>query len=342
MKKILGLDLGTTSLGWAFIHEPEKEVKGSQIIDMGVRIVPLTSDEENDFSKGNNISINADRTLKRGARRNLQRYKQRRNALIEIFKNEKLIPSNFQYAEDGSSSTFSTLKLRSDAANERIELEDFLRVLLQLNKKRGYKSSRKAKSEEDEGQAIDSMGIAKELYENGLTPGQWVYQALKSGRKNIPDFYRSDLQDEFKRIASHQSEYYPDILNDVFIKDWMGKAATPTKQFFNKRGIQLAENKGKRDERKLQEYLWRSTAINSKLELSEIAFILSQINSQISNSSGYLGAISDRSKELYFNKLTVGQYLYSQVHENPHTRLKGQVFYRQDYLDEFERLWFLN
>ncbi len=183
------------------------------------------------------------------------------------------------------------------------------------------------------------MGIAKELYENGLTPGQWVYQALKSGRKNIPDFYRSDLQDEFKRIASHQSEYYPDILNDVFIKDWMGKAATPTKQFFNKRGIQLAENKGKRDERKLQEYLWRSTAINSKLELSEIAFILSQINSQISNSSGYLGAISDRSKELYFNKLTVGQYLYSQVHENPHTRLKGQVFYRQDYLDEFERLW---
>ncbi|WP_225587020.1 hypothetical protein [Algoriphagus sp. Y33] len=135
MKKILGLDLGTTSLGWAFIHEPEKEVKGSQIIDMGVRIVPLTSDEENDFSKGNNISINADRTLKRGARRNLQRYKQRRNALIEIFKNEKLIPSNFQYAEDGSSSTFSTLKLRSDAANERIELEDFFTGVTAIEQK---------------------------------------------------------------------------------------------------------------------------------------------------------------------------------------------------------------
>ncbi|WPR76614.1 type II CRISPR RNA-guided endonuclease Cas9 [Algoriphagus sp. NG3] len=339
MKKILGLDLGTASIGWAFIKEPEKEVKGSQIIDMGVRIVPLTSDEENDFSKGNSISINADRTLKRGARRNLQRYKQRRNALIEIFKNEKLIPSNFQYAEDGPSSTFSTLKLRSDAANERIELEGFLRVLLQLNKKRGYKSSRKAKSEEDEGQAIDSMGIAKELYENGLTPGQWVCQTLKSGRKNIPDFYRSDLQDEFKRIVSNQAEHYPEILNDAFVEDWMGKAATPTKQFFNRMGIQLAENKGKRDERKLQEYQWRLTAINSKLELSEIALILSQINSQISNSSGYLGAISDRSKELYFKKLTVGQYLYDQVKKNPHTRLKGQVFYRQDYLDEFEKLW---
>lgn len=339
MKKILGLDLGTTSIGWAFIIEPEKEVKGSQIIDMGVRIVPLTSDEENDFSKGNNISVNADRTLKRGARRNLQRYKQRRNALIEIFKNKGLVPSNFQYAEDGPSSTFSTLKLRSEAANVKIELNDFLRVLLQLNKKRGYKSSRKAKSEEDEGQAIDSMGIAKELYENNVTPGQWVYEALKAGRKNIPDFYRSDLQEEFKQIVKTQSVYYPEILNELFIDDWMGKAPTPTKQFFNKKGVQLVENKGKRDEKKLQEYQWRALAVNSRLELSEIALILSQINSQISSSSGYLGAISDRSKELYFNKLTVGQYLYRQVQENPHTRLKGQVFYRQDYLDEFEKLW---
>ena len=78
MKKILGLDLGTTSIGWAFIKEPEKGVAGSEIVEMGVRIVPLSSDEENDFAKGNTISINADRTLKRGARRNLQRFKQRR------------------------------------------------------------------------------------------------------------------------------------------------------------------------------------------------------------------------------------------------------------------------
>ncbi|MCC5935837.1 MAG: type II CRISPR RNA-guided endonuclease Cas9 [Lunatimonas sp.] len=339
MKKILGLDLGTTSIGWAFIKEPEKEVVGSEIVDMGVRIVPLSSDEENDFAKGNTISINADRTLKRGARRNLQRFKQRRNALLEIFKEKNLIPSNFKYAEDGPSSTFSTLKLRDKAAKEKIELDEFVKVLLQINKKRGYKSSRKAKSDEDEGTAIDSMGIAKELYENDLTPGQWVYDALKNGRKNVPDFYRSDLQEEFSKIVNYQSEFYPDVLNAPFVEDWMGKASTPTKQYFNKKGVQLAENKGKREERRLQEYKWRAEAVNSKIDLSEIALILSQINSQISNSSGYLGAISDRSKELYFKNLTVGQYLYQQVKKNPHTRLKGQVFYRQDYLDEFEKIW---
>ncbi len=339
MKKILGLDLGTTSIGWAFIEEPEKKVVGSQIIDMGVRIVPLSSDEENDFAKGNTISINADRTQKRGARRNLQRFKQRKNTLIEIFKRNKLIPHDFQYAEDGPSSTFSTLKLRDKSATERIEIDELLKVLLQINKKRGYKSSRKAKSEENEGSAIDSMGIAKELYEIDLTPGQWVHQALNNGRKTIPDFYRSDIQEEFKKIVNFQSEFYPDILNKSFIDDWMGKPTTPTKQFFNKNGIQLAENKGKRDERKLQEYQWREKSVNSQIDFSEIAFILSQINSQITNSSGYLGAISDRSKELYFKNLTVGQYLYQQIQKNPHTRLKGQVFYRQDYLDEFDRIW---
>src|SRR5690606_11194353 len=64
-----------------------------------------------------------------------------------------------------------------------------------------------------------------------------------------------------------------------------------------------------------------------------------EINNNLNNSSGYLGAISDRSKELYFNKQTAGQYLYQQLCENRHTRLKNQVFYRQHCLDEFETIW---
>ena len=63
------------------------------------------------------------------------------------------------------------------------------------------------------------------------------------------------------------------------------------------------------------------------------------LNGIISNSSGYLGSISDRSKKLYFNKETVGQNLMRQLDENPRTKLKNQVFYRQDYLDEFDALW---
>lgn len=93
------------------------------------------------------------------------------------------------------------------------------------------------------------------------------------------------------------------------------------------------------NEKKFQRYELRSRAINKQLTLGELVEVFSDIKGNINNSSGYLGAISDRSKELFFNNVTVGEYLYKQVIENPHTRLKGQVFYRQDYLDEFETIW---
>jgi hypothetical protein len=53
---------------------------------------------------------------------------------------------------------------------ERIEKDELCRILLMINKKRGYKSSRKLKT--DEGQEIDGMSIAKKLYDDLLTPGQ--------------------------------------------------------------------------------------------------------------------------------------------------------------------------
>lgn len=339
MKKILGLDLGTTSIGWAFINEAEDNNETSSIIKTGVRIVPLTTDEEADFKKGNTISINADRTLKRGARRGLQRFKLRRDALLEIFKGIKFISNDFTYAESGKETTFSSYKLRAKSAKEEVSKEELVQVLLMLNKKRGYKSSRKAKTAE-EGEAIDGMKIAKEIFDNNITPGQWVYKSLSNGGKFIPDFYRSDLQKELERIVLFQNQFHPEQINNKLLDTILGKSRTQTSQYFTKElKIELAENKGSRDETKLQHYKWRNEALSKELDLKVIAFILTEINNQINQSSGYLGAISDRSKELYFNKETVGQFLHKQLLKNPHAKLKNQVFYRQDYLDEFEQIW---
>jgi RNase H-fold protein (predicted Holliday junction resolvase) len=52
MKRILGLDLGTTSIGWALINEAENDSEKSSIIKLGVRVNPLTVDEQQDFEKG--------------------------------------------------------------------------------------------------------------------------------------------------------------------------------------------------------------------------------------------------------------------------------------------------
>ncbi len=339
MKKVLGLDLGTTSIGWAFVKESDNPNIPSTIERIGVRVNPLTTDEQINFEKGKPISINADRTLKRGARRNLQRYKQRRENLIVVLKKNGIISEDSILAENDKHTTHATYALRAKAATEEIPKEAFARVLLMINKKRGYKSSRKAKSE-DEGHAIDGMAVAKRLYEEGLTPGQLSLQLLKEGKKTLPDYYRSDLLAEFDKVWDFQKQFHPEILIEDFKKEIIGKGQKVTSAIFWKTyNFNTAENKGTREQKKLQAYEWRSKAINTKLEKEEVAFAITEINSNLASSSGYLGAISDRSKELYFNKQTVGEYLYRQLQANPHTRLKNQVFYRQDYFDEFETIW---
>ena len=142
MKNILGLDLGTTSIGFAHIVEDENKEK-SEIKELGVRIVSLTTDEQSDFEKGKSISTNANRTLKHGARLNLDRYQQRRKYLIDLLQKANLITPSSILAENGKNTTHSTWQLRAKAVTERIEKEEFARVLLAINKKRGYKSSRK-------------------------------------------------------------------------------------------------------------------------------------------------------------------------------------------------------
>ena len=79
--------------------------------------------------------------------------------------------------------------------------------------------------------------------------------------------------------------------------------------------------------------------MKEKLSLEQLVIVFQEMNTQINNSSGYLGAISDRSKELYFNKQTVGQYQMEMLDKNPNASLRNMVFYRQDYLDEFNMLW---
>ncbi|MEG1644055.1 MAG: type II CRISPR RNA-guided endonuclease Cas9, partial [Bacteroidales bacterium] len=231
-----------------------------------------------------------------------------------------------------------TYRLRARAAVSEISLKELTAVLLMINKKRGYKSSRKTTSESDEGKLINGMDIAKYLYDNDITPGKYVSDLLQKGEHYIPDFYRSDLQYEFDKICSFQKNFYPDILTEEFIDQIIGKTKLITTKIFSaKYGISPAENKGK--EKKAQTYKWRVEALSRQLTKEELAYVISDINGLINKSSGYLGAISDRSKELYFNKQTVGQYLMTLLDNDPNTSLKNRIFYRQDYLDEFETIW---
>lgn len=337
MKQILGLDLGTSSIGWAMINEAENGLEKSSMIKLGVRVNPLTVDEQKNFEQGKSITTNADRTLKRSMRRNLQRYKLRRQCLIDLLLTHGFITKETILSEQGNRTTFQTYRLRAKAVTEEISLSEFARVLLMINKKRGYKSSRKAKSK-DEGQLIDGMEVAKQLYNRGITPGQYVLEQFNLGKKDVPEFYRSDLQVEFDRIWKYQARFYPEILTSEFKNEINNQGKINTQKLFLKKyQIYTAEIKDK--DKRLQSYRWRSSALARKLTKEELAYVISDVNSMITSSSGYLGSISDRSKELYFNNQTVGQFQMQQLAFDPHYSLRNQVFYRQDYLDEFERIW---
>ncbi|MCQ2975297.1 MAG: type II CRISPR RNA-guided endonuclease Cas9 [Bacteroidales bacterium] len=93
MKKILGLDLGTNSIGWAVVNEAENEL--INIEAAGSRIIPLSADILGNFEKGNSVSQTANRTNFRGVRRLRQRYLLRRERLHRVLDVLNFFPEHY-------------------------------------------------------------------------------------------------------------------------------------------------------------------------------------------------------------------------------------------------------
>ncbi|GAB1418113.1 hypothetical protein MASR2M12_08780 [Bacteroidales bacterium] len=95
MKKILGLDLGTNSIGWALI-EQDFENKQGKILGMGSRIVPMSQDILGEFDKGNSVSQTAERTGFRGTRRLRERHLLRRERLHRVLNVLGFLPEHYE------------------------------------------------------------------------------------------------------------------------------------------------------------------------------------------------------------------------------------------------------
>lgn len=235
--RILGLDLGVASIGWALIEVDDKYLP-VKIDGLGVRIVSLADKEGSDFSSGKGVSACAQRTIYRTARKGNDRYRMRRTTLknflnklgmIDPKVNLNLLPPLDLWA------------LRAEGAvNRKLTLNEIGRVLLHLNQKRGYRHSKNDTSED----AKNTDYVAKineryaELRKSGMTIGQVGYQILKdsihtsvNGKKFVTgrikegsDIYsashlypRQAHIDEFDRIMEVQSSFYPDLLTPEVI-----------------------------------------------------------------------------------------------------------------------------
>jgi CRISPR-associated endonuclease Csn1 len=91
MKKILGLDLGTNSIGWALVDADEKKIEG-----MGSRIIPMSQDILGKFDSGNSISQTAERTGYRSVRRLRERHLLRRERLHRVLHIMGFLPKHYE------------------------------------------------------------------------------------------------------------------------------------------------------------------------------------------------------------------------------------------------------
>lgn len=95
MKKILGLDLGTNSIGWALIEQDFKNKQG-KILGMGSRIIPMTQDVLDNFGAGKpSKTQTSERTGYRGVRRLRERHLLRRERLHRILNVLNFLPKHY-------------------------------------------------------------------------------------------------------------------------------------------------------------------------------------------------------------------------------------------------------
>lgn len=231
MKKILGLDLGVGSCGWALILVDD-DYCPINILGIGSRVIPLSADDSNDFSRGYAISKNANRTAKRTQRKGYDRYQLRRFTLRRMLEKLGMLPDESLVGLD----ILSLWTLRANSAKQgcKVSLKELGRVLLHLNQKRGYKHSKlDVSANAKQTEYVRNVNERKSNIDSlGLTIGQYFASKIKESEvvhNNGKRFYtyrtkdqvfpRSAYEAEYDQIMKCQQEFYPELLTDEVIAE---------------------------------------------------------------------------------------------------------------------------
>lgn len=139
LKKVLGLDIGSNSIGAALVEVPVKNEeygKFGRIIFSTSRIIQTDTNLLNDFEQGKKLETPAkSRTAKRSMRRRIERYKIRRSRLTKVLRHLGWLPEDFPPYENPSkikNKLFEILNtpIEQREHNERyysLKISDFLK-----------------------------------------------------------------------------------------------------------------------------------------------------------------------------------------------------------------------
>lgn len=212
-KKILGLDIGTNSIGWALIDLDSEKKKGN-IINLGSRIIPMGAEVQN-FEQGNPQTKNAERRTARSIRRMGKRYKARRNKLLYILQQTGLLPEQFQFSypfdnpltiqkinllpikeKTPQLSAIELVQLKVKALSESINLKDLGRLIFNYNQLRGYSGGGNDEEEIKEEVSEDNTEESGVLrYEKLIKLVKILREPIKQqGKKKGKDFFEVEIE----------------------------------------------------------------------------------------------------------------------------------------------------
>lgn len=239
MAKILGLDLGTNSIGWALIDDTQNKILG-----IGSRIFPMGVENLGE-GEGREISKNAGRTGARGVRRQFFRRKLRKKVLLKALSENKMCPIVTSDFEDWKKTkefpsgklanwfALNPYELRQKALNEALSLEEIGRILYHLIQRRGFLSnSRKGGSDDGaifKGNPKEGKIGITETQESiqDKTLGSYLFeiypkenQPFQDGLERIRNRYttRKMYADEFELIWDKQVQYHSELTYELKTK----------------------------------------------------------------------------------------------------------------------------
>ena len=227
MERILGIDTGTNSLGWAIVDKEEGltslVAKGTNIFSEGVKI-----------EKGIESSKAAERTEHRSVRKHYWRRKIRKIRLLTIlidnhlcppldksclreWRLKKVYPDNelfmeWQRTEDKAN--VNPYKFRHTCLTQKLDLNDLTqryilgRALYHLNQRRGFLSNRKETTKESEGAVKEGISsLTEDMKAAGCEYlGEYFYQLYQDGKKirNHHTARKEHYLKEFHAICAKQ------------------------------------------------------------------------------------------------------------------------------------------
>ncbi|MFZ1415021.1 MAG: type II CRISPR RNA-guided endonuclease Cas9 [Defluviicoccus sp.] len=215
MARIFGLDIGTTSIGFAVIdHEPD--VERGRILRLGVRVFPEARDPDG-------TPLNQTRRQKRMVRRQMRRRKDRRRLLNETLAEAGLLPA-FNAAKWPAVMATDPYDLRTRGLTEALSAHELGRALYHLAHRRHFRGRDVEESDNEGSQAAEEKEAkteaektCKALKDAGTTLGAWLAERNPlTSRRRGAHALRTNVQDEFEKVWSTQAAHHPVLRQDGF------------------------------------------------------------------------------------------------------------------------------